>query len=158
MCVNLRCGKRFPWGRTVAQRVVGIIMNGVTGRMGMNQHLIRSILALREQGGLPVADGDVIWPEPLLVGRSEAKLAALASAHGLERWSTDLDAALADPAYEIYFDAQLTSARPPAVGAAIAAGKHIYCEKPPTPRGGAAPSPPRAARGAGLEGGGGPGK
>src|SRR6185436_20319162 len=80
-------------GGTVAQRVVGIIMNGVTGRMGMNQHLIRSILALREQGGLPIGDGDVIWPEPLLVGRSEAKLAALAGAHGLQKWSTDLDAA-----------------------------------------------------------------
>src|SRR3954467_13657721 len=113
MCVNLRCGKRFPWGRTVAQRVVGIIMNGVTGRMGMNQHLIRSILALREQGGLAIGNGDVIWPEPLLVGRSEAKLAALAGTHGLERWSTDLGAAVADPAYEIYFDAPLTSPRPP---------------------------------------------
>ena len=96
-------------------RRVGIIMNGVTGRMGMNQHLIRSILAIRAQGGLH-SNGDVIWPEPLLVGRSEAKLAALASEHGLERWTTDLDGALADPEYEIYFDAQLTSARPPAVG------------------------------------------
>ena len=100
----------------MGQRVVGIIMNGVTGRMGMNQHLIRSILAIREQGGLPIGGGDVIWPEPLLVGRSEGKLAALAGRHGLERWTTDLEAALADPAYEIYFDAQLTAARPPAVG------------------------------------------
>ena len=98
----------------------------------MNQHLIRSILAIRAHGGL-ASEGDVIWPEPLLVGRSEAKLAALASEHGLERWTTDLDAALADPEYEIYFDAQLTSARPPAVEAAIAAGKHVYCEKPVTP-------------------------
>ena len=110
-------------------RRVGIIMNGVTGRMGMNQHLIRSILAIRAQGGL-ASNGEVIWPEPLLVGRSEAKLAALASEHGLERWTTDLTGALADPEYEIYFDAQLTSARPPAVEAAIAAGKHVYCEKP----------------------------
>ena len=126
-------------------------MNGVTGRMGMNQHLIRSILALREQGGLPVGNGDVIWPEPLLVGRSEAKLASLASAHGLERWSTDLGAALADPAYEIYFDAQLTSARPPAVEAAIAAGKHVYCEKPVTPDVETALSLARAARDAGVK-------
>jgi len=126
-------------------------MNGVTGRMGMNQHLIRSILALREQGGLPIGNGDVIWPEPLLVGRSEAKLASLASAHGLERWSTDLGAALADPAYEIYFDAQLTSARPPAVEAAIAAGKHVYCEKPVTPDVETALSLARAARDAGVK-------
>src|SRR3954466_6016688 len=126
-------------------------MNGVTGRMGMNQHLIRSILALREQGGLPIGDGDVIWPEPLLVGRSEAKLASLAAAHGLERFSTELDPALADPAYEIYFAAQLTSARPPAVEAAIAAGKHVYCEKPVTPDVGTALSLARAARDAGVK-------
>ena len=131
-------------------RRVGIIMNGVTGRMGMNQHLIRSILAIRAQGGLP-AGGDVIWPEPLLVGRSEAKLAALAAEHGLEHWTTDLDAALADPAYEIYFDAQLTSARPPAVEAAIAAGKHVYCEKPVTPDVETALALARAARDAGVK-------
>ncbi len=137
----------------MGQRVVGIIMNGVTGRMGMNQHLIRSILAIREQGGLPIGGGDVIWPEPLLVGRSEGKLAALARQHGLERWSTDLDAALADPAYEVYFDAQLTSARPPAVEKAIAAGKHIYCEKPLTPDVETALALGRAARDAGVKAG-----
>ena len=131
-------------------RRVGIIMNGVTGRMGMNQHLIRSILAIRAQGGL-ASNGEVIWPEPLLVGRSEAKLAALASEHGLERWTTDLDAALADPEYEIYFDAQLTSARPPAVEAAIAAGKHVYCEKPVTPDVESALALARAARDAGVK-------
>jgi predicted dehydrogenase len=131
-------------------RRVGIIMNGVTGRMGMNQHLIRSILAIREQGGV-TSNGDVIWPEPLLVGRSEAKLAALASEHGLEHWSTDLGAALADPAYEVYFDAQLTSARPPAVEAAIAAGKHVYCEKPVTPDVETALALARAARDAGVK-------
>jgi predicted dehydrogenase len=131
-------------------RRVGIIMNGVTGRMGMNQHLIRSILAIRAQGGLPSGD-DVIWPEPLLVGRSEAKLAALAAAHGLERWTTDLDGALADPEYEVYFDAQLTSARPPAVEAAIAAGKHVYCEKPVTPDVEGALALARAARAAGVK-------
>ena len=100
---------------------------------------------------MPIGNGDVIWPEPLLVGRSEAKLASLAAAHGLERWTTDLDAALADPAYEIYFDAQLTSARPPAVEAAIAAGKHVYCEKPVTPDVETALALARAARDAGVK-------
>ena len=137
----------------MGQRVVGIIMNGVTGRMGKNQHLIRSILAIREQGGIPIGDGEVIWPEPLLVGRSEAKLAALAAELGLERWSTDLDAALADPQYEIYFDAQLTSARPAAVEKAIAAGKHVYCEKPVTPDVETALALGRAARDAGVKAG-----
>ena len=137
----------------MGQRVVGIIMNGVTGRMGKNQHLIRSIVAIREQGGIPVSDGEVIWPEPLLVGRSEAKLAALAAELGLERWSTDLDAALADPQYEIYFDAQLTSARPAAVEKAIAAGKHVYCEKPVTPDVETALALGRAARDAGVKAG-----
>ena len=133
------------------QRVVGVIMNGVTGRMGMNQHLIRSILAIRAQGGLEVPGGDPIWPEPILVGRSERKLAALAAEHGVERWTTDLDAALADPSYEIYFDAQLTSARPPAVEQAIAAGKHVYCEKPVTPDVESALALARQARDAGVK-------
>jgi predicted dehydrogenase len=110
---------------------VGIVMNGVTGRMGRNQHLIRSILAIREAGGLRAGD-EVIWPEPLLVGRSEERLRALAAETGLERWTTDLDGALADPDHAIYFDAQLTALRAPAVRAAIAAGKHVYCEKPLT--------------------------
>src|SRR5215469_16129997 len=109
---------------------LGIIMNGVTGRMGTNQHLVRSILAIRAQGGVAVGDGDVVWPEPVLVGRNERKLRALAGAHGLERWSTDLDACLADPELHVYFDAQVTSERTPALRAAIAAGKHVYCEKP----------------------------
>ena len=109
---------------------LGIIMNGVTGRMGTNQHLVRSILAIRAQGGVPVGDGDAIWPEPILVGRGERKLRALAEAHGLERWSTDLATCLADPAYQVYFDAQVTSERARSLREAIAAGKHIYCEKP----------------------------
>jgi predicted dehydrogenase len=110
---------------------VGIVMNGVTGRMGRNQHLIRSILAIREQGGLRAGE-EVIWPEPLLVGRSEERLRALARETGVERWSTDLDSALADPEYAIYFDAQLTALRAKAVRKAIEAGKHVYCEKPLT--------------------------
>ncbi|MFF3209306.1 Gfo/Idh/MocA family protein [Streptomyces sp. NPDC002886] len=105
-------------------------MNGVTGRMGYRQHLVRSLLALREQGGLDLGDGTVLWPEPVLVGRREAALRAIAERHGLEHVSTDLAAVLADPEVEIYFDAQVTSAREAAVRQAVAAGKHVYCEKP----------------------------
>ena len=109
---------------------VNIIMNGVTGRMGTNQHLVGSILAIREQGGIALGDGEVIWPEPILVGRNEQKVRALAEAHGLDRWTTNLDEALADPDASIYFDAQLTAERAEGIRAAIAAGKHVYCEKP----------------------------
>ena len=109
---------------------VGIIMNGVTGRMGTNQHLVRSILAIREQGGVVAANGDRIMPEPLLVGRNEDKLRRLAERYGLERYSTDLDAALGDPEWEVYFDAQLTNLRAAAIRKAIDAGKAIYTEKP----------------------------
>ena len=111
-------------------RKVNIIMNGVTGRMGYRQHLVRSILALREQGGLTLPGGEVLLPEPILVGRSAAKLEALCEQHGLTQYTTDLDAALADEANEIYFDSQVTTARVAAVTKAIAAGKHVYTEKP----------------------------
>ena len=109
---------------------VGIIMNGVTGRMGTNQHYIRSILAIRKQGGLKINDGEVIWPEPVLVGRSEAKLAQLAAMDAGVRWTTDLDAELANPENTIYFDSQTTGRRADGVRKAVAAGKNIYCEKP----------------------------
>ena len=109
---------------------IGIIMNGVTGRMGTNQHLIRSILAIRQQGGVKVSDSEVIMPDPILVGRNPDKLKALAQTHGLSRTSTDLAACLADPANQVYFDSQLTTLRVAAVRQAIAAGKAIYCEKP----------------------------
>jgi len=109
---------------------LGIVLNGVTGRMGLRQHLIRSILAIRSDGGLPLRDGTVLWPEPVLVGRSEAKLRTLAEQHGLTDWTTDLAGALARPDVQIYFDAQVTSARVKALHAAIEAGKHIYTEKP----------------------------
>ncbi|XEC95459.1 Gfo/Idh/MocA family protein [Paenibacillus tarimensis] len=111
-------------------RNIGIIMNGVTGRMGTNQHLIRSILAIREQGGVALPNGDRIMPDPILVGRREHKVRALADKHGLSRSSTDLDACLADPYNEIYFDSQTTVQRADSVKKAIEAGKHIYCEKP----------------------------
>lgn len=114
----------------MAVRTVGIIMNGVTGRMGTNQHLIRSILAIREQGGVSLPGGDMLLPDPVLVGRDKTKLAALAKAYHIERWSTDLEACLANPQDEIYFDAQITGQRAEGLRAAIEAGKHIYCEKP----------------------------
>ncbi|MGW2788674.1 Gfo/Idh/MocA family protein [Streptomyces sp. NPDC001251] len=112
------------------RRTVRIAMNGVTGRMGYRQHLVRSLLAIREQGGLDLGDGTTLWPEPVLVGRREHALKAMADQHGLTEWSTDLDAVLADPTVDIYFDAQVTSAREEALAKAIAAGKHIYTEKP----------------------------
>ncbi|ASO20253.1 putative dehydrogenase [Actinoalloteichus hoggarensis] len=134
-------------------RRIGIVMNGVTGRMGHRQHLVRSILAIRAEGGLPLADGTRLWPEPVLVGRNAAKLQALAEAHGLERWTTDLDAALAEPDAEIYFDAQVTSGRAAAIRAAIAAGLHVYTEKPVAADVAGALELARAARDAGVKAG-----
>ncbi len=116
--------------QATGRRTVGIVMNGVTGRMGTNQHLVRSILAIRAQGGVRVRPDLTIWPEPLLVGRSADKLSRLADEHSLEHWTTDLDEALANADYPVYFDAQLTAVRLPSLKAAIAAGKHIYSEKP----------------------------
>jgi len=109
---------------------VRVIMNGVTGRMGRNQHLVRSILAIRQQGGVSLPDGTVVLPEPVLVGRNPARLEDLARAYGLSLWTTSLDEALSDPEALVYFDAQVTGARAGALQRAIAAGKHVYCEKP----------------------------
>lgn len=109
---------------------IGIIMNGVTGRMGKNQHLLRSIHAIIKQGGVPVSDNEVIMPDPILVGRNENKLKALSEQTGGLPYSMDLDPLLGDGEYSVYFDAQTTQRRPAAVKKAIAAGKHIYCEKP----------------------------
>lgn len=109
---------------------IGIIMHGVTGRMGMNQHLIRSVLAIRNQGGIALKDGTMLLPDPILVGRNADKIEALAKAHGVARWTTDLDAALANPDDAIFFDAASTQLRPGLLRRAIDAGKHVYCEKP----------------------------
>ncbi|MEU6848156.1 Gfo/Idh/MocA family oxidoreductase [Streptomyces sp. NPDC046716] len=116
----------------MTRKTVRIAMNGVTGRMGYRQHLVRSILALREQGGLDLGDGTVLWPEPVLVGRREHALKALAERHGLDRAniSTDVDAVLADDSVDIFFDAAMTSGREEILKKAIAAGKHVYTEKP----------------------------
>ncbi len=112
------------------ERRLGIIMNGVTGRMGMNQHLIRSVVAIRRDGGVRLKNGTVVKLDPILVGRDADKVAALAKAHGIERWTTDLDAALKNKDDELFFDAATTAMRADLIRKAIAAGKHIYCEKP----------------------------
>ncbi|MDQ0559350.1 putative dehydrogenase [Rhizobium mesoamericanum] len=109
---------------------LGIIMHGITGRMGYNQHLVRSILAIREQGGLHLSNGDRLVPDPILVGRSADKIEAIARKHGLTRTTTDLDSALADTNNKIFFDAGSTQMRVGLLKKAIEAGKHVYCEKP----------------------------
>lgn len=114
----------------MAERTIKIIMNGVTGRMGYRQHLLRSILAIRDDGGVTLPNGDRILVEPVLVGRNAEKLARMTAEHGVAERTTDLDAALADESATIYFDAQLTSQRQGALLAAMKAGKHIYTEKP----------------------------
>src|SRR3954447_26092162 len=114
----------------MAQRTIRVIMNGVTGRMGYRQHLVRSILAIRNDGGVALPDGSRISVEPILVGRNAEKLAALAAKHGVADYTTDLDEALADGSASVYFDAQITSERKKAILKAISAGKHIYTEKP----------------------------
>ena len=109
---------------------LGIVMHGVTGRMGMNQHLVRSIVAIRQQGGVLLAKGDRVMPDPILIGRNAEKIAALAQAHGIKRHGSNLDAALADPQDTVFFDAGTTQMRPTLLAQALRAGKHVYCEKP----------------------------
>jgi predicted dehydrogenase len=134
-------------------REIGIIMNGVSGRMGYRQHLVRSILAIREQGGVELSDGSRVMPVPVLVGRSAAKLEELAARHGIERWTTDLDEALADPALPVYADFLVTSKRVDAIRRAIAAGKHVYTEKPTAETFADALELARLARDAGVKSG-----
>ena len=112
------------------QHKIGIIMNGVTGRMGTNQHLLRSIAAIIKQGGVKISEEETIFPDPILVGRNTSKLEKLCELSGVKRMTTDLDEALADKNNIIYFDAQVTGRRADAVKQAVKAGKHIYCEKP----------------------------
>ena len=112
------------------QKRIGIIMHGVTGRMGMNQHLIRSILEIRKQGGVALKDGSRLMPDPILIGRNAEKIAALAKQHGIERWGVDLKKALESKEDSIFFDAASTQLRPKLLKQAIKAGKHVYCEKP----------------------------
>jgi predicted dehydrogenase len=109
---------------------IGIIMHGVTGRMGLNQHLIRSVLAIRGQGGITLSDGRRVMPDPIIVGRNADRIEALARRLGIDRWTADLDAALANPDDEIFFDAASTQLRPGLLRKAIDAGKHVYSEKP----------------------------
>lgn len=114
----------------MAIQKAGIIMNGVTGRMGTNQHLMRSIVEIIKQGGVQVSSSEFIMPNPVLVGRNEIKLKKLAAISGIEKWTTDLNSVMSDPNYQIYFDAQTTGRRADAVKMAAGAGKHVYCEKP----------------------------
>jgi predicted dehydrogenase len=138
----------------MAERItVGIALNGVTGRMGYRQHLVRSLLAIREQGGVERADGSVIWPELTLVGRSADKLAEIADRHGLDKYTTSLDEALGDDAIDVYFDALTTQHRLASVNAAIKAGKHVYTEKPIATSLDDALGLARAARDAGVKNG-----
>ncbi|MCX5496487.1 Gfo/Idh/MocA family oxidoreductase [Kaistia dalseonensis] len=109
---------------------LGLIMHGITGRMGLNQHLVRSIIAIRAQGGVLLANGERVMPDPILIGRNAAKVEAIARQYGIARWSDDLDAALADPDNILFFDAGTTQMRAGLLEKAIRAGKHVYCEKP----------------------------
>jgi predicted dehydrogenase len=134
----------------MAQQRLGIIMNGVTGRMGTNQHLIRSIVAIRAQGGVALKNGDRVMPDPILAGRDSAKLEQLAKANGIARWTTDLDAALANRDDTLFFDAATTKLRAGLIRKAIDAGKDVYCEKPVAENLGDALDLARAANKAGV--------
>jgi predicted dehydrogenase len=135
----------------MAEQRLGIIMHGVTGRMGYNQHLVRSILAIRDQGGILLKNGDRLVVDPIIVGRDRDKIEALAKKHNIARWGTDLDAALANPEDTIFFDAGTTLMRAGLLERALAAGKHVYCEKPTSDDLEVAVNLARTARASGLK-------
>jgi predicted dehydrogenase len=137
----------------MSRKVVRVAINGVTGRMGYRQHLVRSLLSIRAQGGARLSDGTAIWPELVLLGRNEQRLRRIAEKHSIEHWTTSLDDVLGDPAVDIYFDAQVTSVREVSLGQAIAAGKHVYTEKPVADSLDGAVQLARAARTAGVTNG-----
>lgn len=114
----------------MAQRRLGLIMHGITGRMGYNQHLVRSICAIRDQGGVALSNGDRVMPDPILIGRNLEKVQAIAARHGVARTGDDLAAALANPEDTVFFDAGSTRMRVALLRQALEAGKHIYTEKP----------------------------
>ncbi len=134
----------------MSRKDIYVAMNGVTGRMGYQQHLVRSLLDIRADGGIRLDDGTYLYPEPVLVGRDERRLRDIAERHGLNRWTTDLDEVLSDPEIAVYFDAVTTSAREANLGKAIAAGKHVYTEKPVAGSLADAVRLARAARSAGI--------
>ena len=132
---------------------VGIVMHGITGRMGLNQHLIRSIVALRAEGGVLLSNGERVMPDPVLVGRNATRLEEIARKYGIERWTTDLEGALADPDDSIFFDAATTQMRAELISKALDAGKHVYCEKPISDDLDAAVALARKAKASGLKNG-----
>jgi predicted dehydrogenase len=135
----------------MAEIRLGLMMHGVTGRMGLNQHLIRSIMAIRQQGGVALDNGDRVMPDPILLGRNAEALERLAKTHGLSRWSTDVDGALANPKDTVFFDSASTQGRPRLLERAMRAGKHVYCEKPVAPDLSAALDLVRLARQCGVK-------
>ncbi len=134
----------------MSRKIIYVAVNGVTGRMGYRQHLVRSLLDIRADGGIGLADGTCLYPEPVLVGRDERRLRDIAERHDLGRWTTDLDEVLSDPEVAVYFDTVTTSAREANLGKAIAAGKHVYTEKPVAGSLAGAIRLARAARSAGI--------
>ncbi|WP_375451240.1 Gfo/Idh/MocA family protein [uncultured Devosia sp.] len=135
----------------MAEHRLGLIMHGVTGRMGYNQHLVRSILAIREQGGIALANGDRLVVDPIIVGRDRDKIERLANKHNIARWSTDIDAALANRDDTVFFDAGTTLMRASLLEKALDAGKHVYCEKPISDDLGVAVALAKKARNSGLK-------
>ena len=135
----------------MADRRLGLIMHGVTGRMGYNQHLVRSILAIRDQGGIALSNGDRLVVDPIIVGRDADKIERLAKKHDIKRWGSDLDAALANPDDTVFFDAGTTLMRASLIEKALAAGKHVYCEKPTSDSLDVAVNLAKTARASGLK-------